>query len=338
MRFHLAGDNAIPYATLLLVGDSGAGKTLLASQMPDAFFLDIESGAHHTGCPRITFDRTGASYNEVINLLKGLARIKPSEDGLLHWKPSGAPQEFAIGTLVIDSVDELQGIVGKTITVTGHRYWGQMLDKMRKVFDLARCCGCHLVFVAHTREYKPSEEEIKKYQAIPSVGLALQGQVRDKVPNWVDVALNLIVEDDGSKTLISERKIIRGRSYYAKDRYHVFNGETYQIRFDNEGKIKNGILDRILKRCAAGGERPGAEEMLLDHAKQELIARAVVQGILTGRNDAAGMIRLKNLLAEASLTPSDALAKKELCIATIESWAPDPEPEEPFPSPEGIVS
>jgi len=329
MQFHLAEDTTITYATLLLMGDSGAGKTKLASMMPNAFFFDIEGGAHHTGCDRITFDKAGSSYNTLLALLKEVARLSVASDGLLHWKPRDAPHEFTIGTLVLDSLDELQGVIDKTINATRFDYWREMLEKMHEIVDTARCCNCHVVLVAHTRVYEPTEEEKKKYNAVPLVSLALQGQIRNLVPNWVDVSLNLVVEPDGTKRLITQQGLINGKSYYAKDRYHLFKGNTFVITFDQNGQIKGDILKHILDRCA-GGSRQDHEQALLTEAKEALIEAAVAQGITAGRADIEGMKRLITLLKAEDLSPDNALSKREQCLSAIAAWQKPSTEEDPI--------
>jgi hypothetical protein len=323
MEFHDAKDETIPFATILILGDSGGGKTKLASEMPGAFFFDIEGGAHHTGCDRVTFPKEGKSYNLILNALKEIARLEQQADGLLHWQPRGAPKPFLIGTLVIDTLDCLQEIVDKTITKTGMQYWGEMLKKMGEVIDTAKCCNCHVVLIAHTGERNTQSETEKQQRkpSVPKMSLDLGGKIRNKIPGWVDASLNVVVEPDGTRKIITQQCVIDGRSYYAKDRYNFFNGRTLTITFDKDGRIRNDLLQPVLDRCT-GGSRVGHEAMALSEAKEALVQAAIDNCITLGRSDRVGMQRLVDLLKEHDLTPDDALAKKEECLKVVEGYEP----------------
>ena len=61
-------------------------------------------------------------------------------------------------------------------------------------------------------------------------------------------------------------------------------------------------------------------EQALKDAKQEILFAAIRKRILKGMSDEAGVERLKALLKEHDLTPDDALAKRDECLAAIESW------------------
>jgi hypothetical protein len=324
MEFHDATDTTIPFADILILGDSGGGKTKLASEMPGAFFFDVEGGAHHTGCDRVTFPKEAGSYNLILSGLEEIARLEQQEDGLLHWKPRGAPKECAIGTVVIDSLDALQEIVGMTITKRGMQYWGEMLKKMQEVANKALCCNCHVVFVAHTGQRSSLSDTEKQQQKpdVPRMNLDLGGKIRNRLPSWVDLALHVVVELDGTRKVLTKPQIIDGRSFYAKDRYNFYNGRTFTINFNREGHISDGILKPILDHCT-GGSRLGHEAMALAEAKDQLIEAAIKKGITQGRRDTPGMQRLIELLKGAGLTPDDALEKREECLKVVTGYNAD---------------
>jgi hypothetical protein len=296
---------------------------MLASQMPNSLILDIEHGAYHTGRPRVTWPREGSSYDPILSTVKEIARLQPNADGLLEWKPRGSGETYYIGTLVIDTLDELQAIAGADLSKSNMQsYWRQLLEKMKEVCDYTKRCACHTVFVCHSQERKEQTDQERRQRKpiIPVHGMMLGGSIRNRLPAWVDVSLHLLVEPDGKKKLITQQTLINGASYYAKDRAFLFKGREFYLEFDRDGVIRGNILDHILAVCT-GGRVQDHEALALADAKEALLQAAIDKGIMKSLRDSAGVQVFKDYLATCNLLPDDALARKEECLAAVAAWS-----------------
>ncbi len=72
-----------------------------------------------------------------------------------------------IGSVIIDTIDELQRITDMIISSTDHRYWGDMLKKMQAVVNAARRVNAHVAFIGHTKEVEHMDENGKELSNQP---------------------------------------------------------------------------------------------------------------------------------------------------------------------------
>lgn len=216
--------------SLLVHAESGAGKSWMAQTSP---------------APRLVLDAEGGGSRFARRVIDGKAvRIKRVE-----WDPHSEPPPAAgdweacfvnvakfdtlqrtfewlnkgghpFKSLVLDSLTEIQAVCKQSIRtgdeVMDTRMWGILLDRMTSVIKSFRDLRDHptdpietVVFLAIATEHS------MKY--VPMV----QGQLRDKLPGWVDVIgyLTPTVLEDGSE---ERRMLIRPHDrYLAKDRTHV---------------------------------------------------------------------------------------------------------------------
>lgn len=241
--------NKVPYANILLIGEPKVGKTLLASTIPHAYFLDLEEGASSTGCYRQTFTKDASGFKTLKRELEALARLKPDEDGLLHH--TVGDHELLVGAVVIDSIDELQLVADLTIKKVGLQYWGDMLKLMRGIVTTARRINAHLVCIAHARDVAGDGDAV-------DVGLALQGGIRSQLPRWFDVLLHLVTLPGGA-TILTGTTTIGKKTYLAGDRHYAFEGKRYPLRWAN-GKPDAEIMGTILAATTGGAK----EELTVD--------------------------------------------------------------------------
>lgn len=88
---------------ILIYGPPGIGKTTLASEFPDAVFLQVEDGT--PGDVELTSFGTLATYNDVTDALAALYQ-----------------EDHGFKTLVIDSVTELQRLIYEETCARGDEY------------------------------------------------------------------------------------------------------------------------------------------------------------------------------------------------------------------------
>lgn len=136
---------------IVVYGCHGIGKTTLASKLPDALFLDYESGTHGMDVAKV--GKLPCSYAAVKGLFDELKR---DHNGFRN--------------LVIDSVDKLEEVLDKTYceetkkgvdslfslndygrTIAAHKsQMGQILDKATELAN----SGMNVIWIAHEQSRK----------------------------------------------------------------------------------------------------------------------------------------------------------------------------------------
>lgn len=133
---------------VVIYGPEGVGKSTLASQFPNALFIDTEDSTSHMDVNRL---KKPSSWPELL--------------GMVDWVKANRP----CSTLIIDTADWAQQIAEnqvladnnwKSIESPGYgagyvkvrEQWGKLLDKLTEVIE----SGINVVLTAHT--------EIKKFE------------------------------------------------------------------------------------------------------------------------------------------------------------------------------
>jgi len=285
MPLRKPSDRHIPYATILLVGDPGSYKTLLASTAPSAYILDADDGAAHTGVHgHYGFPIGAQGYDEILNEIKALSRLRPGSDGLLtHTLDS---EKFRVGTVVIDTLDEVQSWAGAKAKPLSQRYgkfdsrmyYRLLKEYMKDLITAARQINAHLVFVAHTKTYLSDEDRKAK-----------------KDGRWLE----------------------------AKDRYHLFQGKAYTVKFRGD-KPDPAIMQTILDITTGGvkathlaKERAAVKTAWVDEARR----CGIIKGVAPTKEEGANLkVVLGNLYDEVA-TAEDLDALREAGLSKIRSAA-----------------
>ena len=328
MPLRKPSDRHIPYATILLVGDPGSYKTLLASTAPSAYILDADDGAAHTGVHgHYGFPIGAQGYDEILNEIKALSRLRPGSDGLLtHTLDS---EKFRVGTVVIDTLDEVQSWAGAKAKPLSQRYgkfdsrmyYRLLKEYMKDLITAARQINAHLVFVAHTKTYLSDED--RKAKKLATVTLALEGRIRDEILGWVDVMLHLVNRQDGTRQLLTQPSVVDGRWLEAKDRYHLFQGKAYTVKFRGD-KPDPAIMQTILDITTGGvkathlaKERAAVKTAWVDEARR----CGIIKGVAPTKEEGANLkVVLGNLYDEVA-TAEDLDALREAGLSKIRSAA-----------------
>lgn len=139
---------------VVIYGPEGVGKSTLASQFPNALFIDTEDSTSHMDVKRL---KKPSSWTELISMVDWVKQNKPCS------------------TLIIDTADWAQRLAEQQVMtennwksiespgygegyVKAREYWGKLLDKLSDVRD----AGVNVVLTAHT--------EIKRFDD-PTEGL-----------------------------------------------------------------------------------------------------------------------------------------------------------------------
>lgn len=250
-------DNRVQYFFGLIIGGTGAYKTLLASTAKDTLFLDPEDGSAHTGCWAITYTSDAGGYNKLKQDILALGRLRPDEDGVLHYSRTsedGEAFEIPVRTVVLDSLDVAQKLCSFGLS-TGNlmQFYGKLLREMENeiIYPLKRI-NANVIIIAHNREFQPADSD-KAKGVLPTVWLALDGSIRDRVDKHFDTIMHLVIGQDGKRTLLTQPEVRDGRFYQAKDRYYVYEGRSFDLKIDKEtGKPPAEIMDTILERTSGG--------------------------------------------------------------------------------------
>lgn len=241
MAFHDPTESDPAYARVLIMGEPGVGKTLLASTLDETFILDLEGRAAHAKRHRMTFTKDRQGLNSLQQEMRRLAALTPGDDGALTHKVEGV--EFPVRVVQLDSLDELQLNIDLALTSSGFDYWREMLKLMRGYITTGRTLNAHFICIAHTREFSPDPGS----NALPKVDLALQGQAAQQIPRWFDLVLNIIMNPQTQQVeVLTQPTVIAKRVYMAKDALHLFKGRKFPLHFVGDRpdpKVMTTILD-----------------------------------------------------------------------------------------------
>lgn len=203
----------------VIYGPEGIGKSTLASQFPDAVFVDFEQGTDTMDVAR--FD-TPTTFDELITLLKSIA------------------QEDICKSVVLDTADKLENLITDHICEVndwkniedpgygkGYTYLAQKWLEVLKACDEVVDSGKNIVIVAHAAMRK--FEQPDEMGAYDRWELKLSKKTAPLIKEWADIVLfmnykNSIVEDPKTKS----KKAVGGKrvmyathspTYDAKNRF-----------------------------------------------------------------------------------------------------------------------
>lgn len=139
---------------VVIYGPEGVGKSTLASQFPNALFIDTEDSTSHMDVKRL---KKPSSWTELISMVDWVKQNKPCSTLIIDtadWAQRLAEQQVMIENnwKSIESPGYGEGYV------KAREYWGKLLDKLSDVRD----AGVNVVLTAHT--------EIKRFDD-PTEGL-----------------------------------------------------------------------------------------------------------------------------------------------------------------------
>ncbi len=219
----------------VIYGPEGIGKSTLASQFPDAVFIDLEHGTDTMDVNRFT---TPSNYLLFTTLLNDIT------------------QEDCCKTVVIDTADRLEALITEKVLKDkglrsiedagfgkGYTYLSEEWIQLFKLCDRVVESGKNIVFVAHAQMRK--FEQPDEMGAYDRWELKLSKKVAPLLKEWSDMLLfcnykNNIVEDPKTKN----RKAVGGKRvmyathspvYDAKNRFGL--PDVMEMSFDEIGSI-----------------------------------------------------------------------------------------------------
>lgn len=165
---------------LCIYGPEGIGKSTLAAQLPNAVFIDVESGTNELTVGRLPHPKR---WEDIINEIK--------------WAASH-PDE--LDTLVIDTVDAAEVLAIKYVCAQkglkdieapgygkGYVYLAEEFNRFLRLLDSVIDSGTNVCLVAHAMMRK--FEEPDQMGSYDRWELKLQKKVAPLIKEWVDVLL-----------------------------------------------------------------------------------------------------------------------------------------------------
>lgn len=205
-----------PYINLLVYGESGVGKTLLAGsaqavpEMAPVLFVDIEGGTltlrnHY---PEVDVVRV-TNFSDMSDVHKELAR-----------------GDSPYNTIVLDSLTEIQkfsmyGIMTELMKkeddkerdpdVPGMREWGKNIEQMRRFVRAFRDLPMNVIFTSLAQQDKNPKTGISQWKP------QLSGKLSSEVAAFMDIVLYMYileVEEEQRRFLLAAQT----ENHIAKDR------------------------------------------------------------------------------------------------------------------------
>lgn len=223
----------------VIYGPEGIGKSTLASQFPDAVFIDFEQGTDTMDVARF---ENPTHFDGLILLLKSIA------------------QEDVCKTVVIDTADKLESLITDHICEVndwkniedpgygkGYTYLAQKWLEVLKACDDVVDSGKNIIIVAHAQMRK--FEQPDEMGAYDRWELKLSKKTAPLIKEWADMVLfmnykNNIVEDPKTKS----KKAVGGKrvmyathspTYDAKNRFGL--PDSMDADFSEIAHIFSGI-------------------------------------------------------------------------------------------------
>jgi hypothetical protein len=184
----------------LIVGEPGAGKTLISSTWPNVLYASAEGGLMSVA------DR-GLPYQEIDSADSLLSlRMALDNDPATRERILG----FPVDTVIIDTIDEVQRILIKEQIAETKKEsmqlqdWGKVGEQMQSLIRGFRNLDMHVVFTCHIKE--TSDAESGKLYFKPG----MQGAISDQIAGLVDLA---VLIKANVKTVVvnnqTEKQIVR---------------------------------------------------------------------------------------------------------------------------------
>ena len=278
----------------VLYGVAGVGKSTFASNIPDALFIDTESGTDSMDVARLPKPESWSDLQEELEFV-------------LKEKPCS--------TLVVDTIDRIENLLiqdtvqlngknsiedygyGKGYVMIQERWQKEFLFKLDKII----ASGINVVLVAHSISRKVETPEESAYDHWE---LNLSRKVAPVTRDWTDMMLfcnyDLNIVDTSNGNGIEKRKAVgnikrkifcnQKPQFDAKNRFGL--ADSYDLSFEPFRRIFEGKVERQ------------DEKVLLD-------LNAEVNGIVEDVND------FKDSLQESLVKE---LGKKGITQEELENW------------------
>lgn len=279
---------------VILLGDQGVGKTLMAGTADTPLFIDAEARAEHTGMPRIVPDQDEKGWDDLVAIARELKNSPKDPSGLgITFRGVDAK------TIVVDTIDRCQELLRiKYADMTNdarkkQQFYGVLLDRMLHDFLFPiLALPVNIVIVSHTSEknidatdesYNRSLGKNNPDTILPEVGLALEGQLRRRLWNHFDHALHMVRKQTGEIVILTTSQKYEGRFLLAKDKTWLFGGKTLKVEF-KENKI---VADAM---AAIFGSMQTAEQhkAMVSKLRSDIMAYAIEKQVMKDKEDKVG--------------------------------------------------
>jgi hypothetical protein len=169
------------FTKVLVAGSPGAGKTLLSSTWPNAFYASAEGGL-------MSIADRGIPYTDV-RTISDLLMIKTVLDNKREVVEETLG--FPVDTVVVDTIDEVQRIlvrerleeIGKD--TLAFQDWNFIAEQMAAIVRGFRNLPMHVIFTCHLKEVTDNDTGRTSYKP------QIQGSYGDQISANVDLALLL---------------------------------------------------------------------------------------------------------------------------------------------------
>lgn len=208
----------------LIYGESGVGKSLLASQFPDVLVLGCDPGSKG-GLPR-----TALAYNPKVIRITSYQQLNVMIP-LLH-----ANAGTAFKSLAVDSVSFLGRLcMGNILSSVGRELprfdeWNLNAERMRKILERLVEIPVPIIFTALPGTVK--DEVTGKITGGPD----LPGKLAGELARYCDVVIRLYMRssyDKSGKLVPSYRYTVAGDdTWYAKDRTGLIKEKEGETSFE----------------------------------------------------------------------------------------------------------
>ena len=185
--------------TVIILGDTGIGKTAMAATFPAPIFLDVDVGAEFVDAPRIV-PRTKAEFVQAVADLER----------------KFADEHCPYKTIVLDTLDEMVALFKESILGPSDKMtisdWDRLLNQVMPLLRRLKRIRSHFVICAQSKAVSLDGDKGTYWS------LAVPSSARVRVPTMAGWVFHLIAAGkDGVQALTKPTQGQRGL-YQAKDR------------------------------------------------------------------------------------------------------------------------
>lgn len=268
-------DSEVKYQTIggapwiMVLGAKGVGKTRLTSTMPELYCLDTEPPGAASAYPddhRKAFQFNSDMYGTVEATVENLLKNTVKEGRVRKGK------DIEISGVTMDTFDTLQKVLvtkyleqkrKPNYIKAGEIWapkmeqndWGTILKYQAPLIFKLKELEIPVVWVCHSKISDPLYQGWGDQATLRKRGrmdMDVSGSIQNWIENLCDYILHIVINDDGSRAVITQPSVWQDSDVKAADRHNLFKNKDrdwtmFNLPVDENGFPKRQVIDFICK-------------------------------------------------------------------------------------------
>lgn len=185
--------------TVIILGETGIGKTQMAATFPNPIFIDLDQGGQFVSATRV-IPRNMRELETVIRDLE------------IKFSKSDCPYD----TIVVDTVDEMVSMVKTDLLGTADKMtqdkWDRLLNRVMPMLGRLKKINSNLVICAQTKTISSDDG------GPANISLAIPSSAKSRIPQMAGWIFHLRLDNDGKVVALTKPARGKAGQFQAKDR------------------------------------------------------------------------------------------------------------------------